>query len=187
MFASIARPLALVAAGSCLLLAGCESARFGGRRPAIAVAARPVPAPEPDEPVAATVPSGSVIAEPLPPPGGAASVPVASLPPPQPTAALPNPEAGSSRSTSVGGWSARDAAGGTCRVTLSSTPSLDLYRASAPGCPNKDLAAVTAWDFRDGEVYLFQPGGAVAARLRGGGGGLSGVLAKSGAPLTLTR
>jgi hypothetical protein len=72
-------------------------------------------------------------------------------------------------------------------MSLSSAPALDLYRASASGCANKDLARVTAWDFRDGEVYLYQPGGAVAARLRGGAGGLEGVLAKSGAPLSLAR
>jgi hypothetical protein len=101
---------------------------------------------------------------------------------PGPTAAL-----GSSRSSSVGSYTARDAAGSTCRVTLTSSPALDLYRASASSCANKDLARVTAWDFREGEVYLYQPGGSVAARLRGSEGSLSGVLAKSGAPLTLTR
>jgi hypothetical protein len=72
-------------------------------------------------------------------------------------------------------------------VQLSSSPSLDLYKASASGCANKDLARVSAWDFRDGEVYLYQPGGAVAARLRASGGALDGVIAKSGAPLALAR
>ena len=78
-------------------------------------------------------------------------------------------------------------AGATCRVQLSSAPALDLYRASASGCASGDLARVNAWDYRDGEVYLYQSGGTVAARLRGGGGSLSGVIAKSGAPLTLAR
>jgi len=87
----------------------------------------------------------------------------------------------------VGGWTARDASGASCRVQLSSSPALDLYRASASGCANRDLARVTAWDFRDGEVYLYQPGGAVAARLRASGSAMSGVLAKSGAPLSLSR
>ena len=64
---------------------------------------------------------------------------------------------------------------------------LDLYRASASGCGNQDLSKVNAWDYRDGEVYLYQQGGAVAARLRGSSGALNGVLAKSGAPLTLAR
>src|SRR3712207_7550977 len=38
--------------------------------------------------------------------------------------------------------------------SLSSTPALDLYRASASGCSNQDLSRVNAWDYRDGEVYL---------------------------------
>jgi hypothetical protein len=87
----------------------------------------------------------------------------------------------------VGSWTARDATGGTCRVQLSSSPALDLYRASASACANKDLGRVSAWDYRNGEIYLYQPGGTVAARLRSGGNGLDGVLAKSGAPLTLSR
>jgi hypothetical protein len=110
----------------------------------------------------------------LNPTGGAGSAPVVS-------------GGGASRSAAVGAWMARDAAGGSCRVQLSSAPALDLYKATASGCSNKDLARVTAWDFRDGEVYLYQPGGAVAARLRSSSGSLQGVLAKSGAPLTLSR
>ena len=39
----------------------------------------------------------------------------------------------------------------------------------------------------DGEVYLYQSGGTVTARLRASGGSLGGVMAKSGAPLTLAR
>ena len=97
------------------------------------------------------------------------------------------PVATGGRSSVVGSWDARDATGANCKVTLSSTPALDLYRATATGCPNKDLARVSAWDFRDGEVYLYQPGGSVAARLRQGGGGLEGALTKSGAALALNR
>jgi hypothetical protein len=109
---------------------------------------------------------------------------------PGPVARLePTPQvaAPSGRSSVVGGWTAREATGGTCRVQLSSSPALDLYKASASGCANRDLARVTAWDYREGEVYLYQPGGAVAARLRPSGGSMDGVLAKSGAPLVLSR
>ncbi|PIK73003.1 hypothetical protein CS379_10825, partial [Methylobacterium frigidaeris] len=77
--------------------------------------------------------------------------------------------------------------GASCRVNLASTPALDLYKASSTGCTNKDLAKVTAWDFRDGEVYLYQPGGTVAARLRPAGGAMDGALSKSGAPLAMVR
>lgn len=99
----------------------------------------------------------------------------------------PNVSPPASRSSLVGGWNARDEAGGSCRVQLSSAPALDLYRASAPGCSNKELARVNAWDFRDGEIYLYQPGGAVVARLRQGGGGFDGVISRSGASLSLRR
>lgn len=92
------------------------------------------------------------------------------------------------RDSMVGGWTAREATGGSCRVQLSSTPTLDLYRASSSGCANRDLQKITAWDYRDGEVYLYQQGGTVAARLRSGGSGsLDGAVTKSGAALSLNR
>jgi Protease inhibitor Inh len=93
-----------------------------------------------------------------------------------------------SRDGVIGGWTAREATGTTCKVQLSSSPALDLYRASASGCANKELQKVTAWDYRDGEVYLYQPGGAVAARMRANdGSSLSGAIARSGAGLSLSR
>lgn len=101
-------------------------------------------------------------------------------------AAAPRPSA--SRDSVVGGWTAREATGGTCRVQLSSSPTLDLYRASSSGCANKDLQKISAWDFRDGEVYLYQQGGTVAARLRSSGSGaLDGAVTKSGASLSMNR
>lgn len=180
-----------------LAVAGCSSSRFSAS-PVASAAARPGPIYNaPTEPIT-PVPSGSVASAPLPPPPGTPG-PVASLDPSlaPPVAPEPGPvvasippapaaTAPSGRSAYVGGWTAREASG-SCRVQLSSTPSLDLYKASASGCANKDLARVTAWDFRDGEVYLYQPGGAVAARLRASGGAMDGVIAKSGAPLTLAR
>lgn len=187
--------LAAAAMACAALLGGCESMRFGGGRGPVATAARS-PSAEPSEPVVSTVPSGSVSSTPLAPLPGS-SGPPADIPPmpgsPQPVETLGSgapsaaPAPVGTRSAAIGGWTAREAAGTSCRINLSSTPSLDLYRASASGCANKDLGRITAWDFRDGEVYLYQPGGAVAARLRPGSGSLSGVLSKSGAPLTLTR
>jgi hypothetical protein len=104
-----------------------------------------------------------------------------------PAAPPPPPIVSSGRSSVVGTWNAKDATGASCKVSLSSAPALDLYKASASGCPNKDLAKVTAWDYRDGEVYLYQPGGTVTARLRQGGGALDGALSKSGASLAMVR
>lgn len=196
---ALLRPLALTLSVA-LALGACQSSRLGGSAPVVARA--PANAPAPLEPVEA-VPSGTVSSAPLAPPPGAAAADVGispgpgpviadvpTTPPPAPTvvASAPVPTAApSGRSAMVGAWTARDATGGTCRVQLSSSPALDLYRASASACANKDLGRVTAWDYRDGEVYLYQPGGAVAARLRSGGGGLEGALAKSGAPLSLSR
>jgi hypothetical protein len=176
-------------------LGACASSRLDGprtRAPSQA-ALEAVPA----------MPSGTVTAAPLAPPPGVAASPdappppgaQAALPPSSPTVIPepvtppppPPPVVTSGRAAVVGTWDARDATGASCKVTLSSAPALDLYKASAAGCPNKDLARVSAWDFRDGEVYLYQPGGSVAARLRQGGVGLDGALTKSGAALALNR
>jgi len=169
-----------------LALGGCSSARFSGRTPGpvgSAQAATPLPEPDPVE----AVPSGPVTAEPLPPIAGgpvmSGGTDVAALPPAAAPAPAPAP---AGRSSLVGGWTATTGTGTSCRVQLSSSPALDLYRASASGCGG-DLGRINAWDYRDGEVYLYQQGGTVAARLRGGSGSLSGVIAKSGAPLTLAR
>lgn len=187
--------LTIAVMGSALALGACSSTRLGGAPVRSANAAPIIDAP----PVEA-VPSGPIEATPLPPVAGAplASDPmappaggsdIAGLPPapPPPTAAAPvAAPAPSSRTAMVGAWSVKTS-GGSCRIQLSSAPALDLYRASASGCSNQDLSKVNAWDYRDGEVYLYQTGGAVAARLRGSSASLSGVLAKSGAPLSLSR
>lgn len=176
---------------ACLVLAAsvgaCASNRFEGPRER----PRPQAALEPATPA---LPAGTVTSEPLAPPPGASAAP--GEPPPPSVAAAPSPAIESppaprpvvatGRSSVVGSWNATDAAG-SCKVSLSSTPSLDLYKATTAGCGNKDLAKVSAWDFRDGEVYLYQPGGTVAARLRQAGGSLDGALSKSGAPLSLAR
>jgi hypothetical protein len=170
-------------------LGACQTARVGGVPPA----AIPGPGQAYDYPEMAEdippAPSGPVTSEPLAPlPGtGMSVVETPSIPAPEPMQPQRAAVTAGGRSAIVGGWTAREATGSTCRVQLSSTPALDLYRASTAGCANRDLARVSAWDYRDGEVYLYQPGGAVAARLRASGAGIEGALAKSGAPLALTR
>lgn len=150
-----------------------------------------VPPPVALEPVVSDVPAPVTAALPAPvaaPPPAPSPAPIPSGPIDlRPRGPAQVSAGGSSRSAVVGGWTAKDATGSVCRVVLSSTPALDLYKASAGSCQNRDLSRVTAWDYRDGEVYLYQPGGTVAARLRTGGTGLEGALAKSGAPLTFTR
>jgi hypothetical protein len=109
--------------------------------------------------------------------------------PPQ-TAARPEParQSGPPTRTSVtGNWTAREAAGGTCRVTLSSSPTLDLYRASTSGCQSRELKGVNAWELRGDEVYLYETGGGVAARLKSSGGRFEGSASRTGAPITLSK
>lgn len=185
-------------------LSACASQRFDGP-----VRGRAAPGPQASlEPIAPAMPSGPVTSAPLAPPPGATAAPADFSPPvgadvavgpatpviaPEPAPAIapvappPPPIVSSGRSSVVGTWNAKDATGASCKVSLSSAPALDLYKASASSCPNKDLAKVTAWDYRDGEVYLYQPGGTVTARLRQGGGALDGALSKSGASLAMVR
>lgn len=93
-----------------------------------------------------------------------------------------------SRDGLIGSWTAKEANGASCKVQLSSAPALDRYKANAGGCANKDLQKATTWDYQDGEVYLYQPGGGVVARLKtAGGSSLAGVVAKSGAGLSFSR
>ncbi|NEU13762.1 AprI/Inh family metalloprotease inhibitor [Methylobacterium sp. BTF04] len=196
------RPLLSTAALLALAasLGACATQRFDGP-----VRGRAGPGPQASlESVAPIMPSGPVTSSPLAPPPGATAAP-ADLPPVGGTVAVapstpiiaepsiapvappPPPVVSSGRSSVVGSWNAKDATGASCKVSLSSAPALDLYKANASGCPNKDLAKVTAWDYRDGEVYLYQPGGTVTARLRQGGGALDGALSKSGASLAMVR
>ena len=175
------------------------------------------PAPQRSAPQIDTAPSARVESSPLaPPPGATAEAPAAangaeiaqapagqapgttpSTAPvtttPQQTARAEPPrpapeESGApTRSSVTGNWQAREASGGNCRVTLSSSPKLDLYGASTSGCQSRDLQRVTAWELRGEEVYLYEPGGAVAARLKARGRAMDGTLAKTGAPVTLSK
>jgi len=181
-------------------LTACQSSRFddggGYRRSA---PSRQATVDSDIEPGLGASAAGRVESSPLPPAPGAVIAPdpnmpgaaapggtnVAGLSPATTPSATPAAPPPATRSSAIGRWTAREAAG-NCGVTLSSTPSLDLYRASTSGCANKDLQSVNAWEFRDGEVYLYARGG-VVARLRDNGGQFNGVIAKSGAPLTLSK
>ncbi len=175
------------------------------------VISEPLPPPG-GYPVASAPPPGSGA---LPPPqdpffnpNAGAPAPTPAPPPPAQPAEVPTLRGGSgqvatlgsgsgsgsargpvsSRDGLIGNWTAKEATGGSCRVQLSSAPSLDLYRANASGCANRDLQKVNAWDYRDGEVYLYQQGGGVVARLRASdGSAMNGAVTKSGASLSLNR
>jgi hypothetical protein len=106
-----------------------------------------------------------------------------------PTVTTPRPPAPAPATTSsrvVGGWKVAEQNGTNCRLTLSSAPFVDLSRASTSGC-GTGLAKVNAWKLDKGEIVLFETGGAVAARLRGGGSTFNGASVKTGAPVTISR
>src|SRR5579883_1030035 len=106
--------------------------------------------------------------------------------PPKPSTPPPPPPVALSRSNLTGKWAIREAGNSGCKVTLSSAPALDLYKASTSGCSGPDIRTVNSWDFRNGEVYLYARG-TVIARFKGNGSSLPGSLSKSGAPLVLSR
>jgi hypothetical protein len=117
-------------------------------------------------------------AEPRPPEPRVASRP------PDPAPAVP---AAPTRTSVTGNWTAREASGGSCRLTLSSAPTLDLYKASSSGCQSRELQRISAWELRGDEVYLYEPGGGIAARLKQSGRGFEGAAAKTGAPISLSK
>lgn len=151
-----------------------------------ATASLPPPVYPGSDPIGADAPpppGSNVTVSELPPPGSAVSAP-----PSQQTERVVEPRPAATRGVGgtalVGTWNARDATGATCRMTLSSSPALDLNKASASGCANKDLARVNAWKQDGGEVYLYAAGTVVA---RMPASSMSGVITRSGAPLSLSR
>lgn len=188
---------ATLIAACALTLVACQSARFGGQPRAVAAGPGPVQSTLLEPGIAA--PTGVVEAQELAPPPGAGVLGdgltqsgqiISDVPASPQVAAIPAPAQAQprvSRTTFVGTWRASEPGGGACRVTLSSSPSLDLYRASTAGCSNEDLSRISAWDLRNDEIYLYRQGGAVAARLRASPGAMQGVLSRSGAPVALAR
>jgi hypothetical protein len=178
------RAARLAAPIAALLLAGCSGDRFGptvqGPGPREMARAEPLPDNEPLEP---SQQRGRIESAPLDAPQDFGQPPLQQQAPSQPQFSEPQRP---TRTSATGTWRAQEASGASCRVVLASTPALDLYRASSSGCANRELSSINAWELRDGEVFLYARGG-VVARLRGAGDSFSGSLAKSGAPLTLTR
>ena len=92
-----------------------------------------------------------------------------------------------SQSRLTGGWSVAQGPGSKCKLTLSNAPALDLYKAQTSGC-GTGLTKVNAWELRGDEIYLYEQGGGVAARLKQtGNASFSGAAAKSGAPVSISK
>jgi Protease inhibitor Inh len=196
---SLARPLLGLA---CLmLLAGCESSsRLGSLLPDSRLTQETLAAPPPLTPA----PSSPVETSALPPPPGSGpgvwtqaphastgvgtapgNLPASSNPPPR-VATAPAPVL--SRTSVTGSWTLSESTGTRCRITLSSASKLDLYAASTSGCQSKDLQKINAWELNGTEIILYEPGGAVNARLRQSGDqSFAGAAARSGAPLSLSK
>jgi hypothetical protein len=124
-----------------------------------------------------------------PAPGGVATAP-GNLPAPRTAPLNPAPAAPAAaptRNSVTGNWSLTEGAGNRCRLTLSSAPKLDLYGAGTNGCSARELQRVNAWELAGSEVILYEPGGAVVARLRQAGDGYSGVSTRSGAPISMSK
>ncbi len=97
--------------------------------------------------------------------------------------AIPPP---SSASAYAGAWRALDASGRACRVQLSTTSSIDLYKASVTGCAGSPLATVNLWSVSAGQVTLYARE-TVVARLSGQEASLSGSVEAGGGSLRMTR
>ncbi len=112
------------------------------------------------------------------PAGSQAAAPIQASPP----GVFANPKRASSY---AGSWKAT-VGSSSCKVQLSSVPSLDLYKASTQGCSQDAMRAVNGWSFRDDQVVLFSRGQPVA-RLSGAEASLAGTLSNSSAAIEMTR
>lgn len=88
-------------------------------------------------------------------------------------------------SSYAGTWNAK-VGGSSCRVQLSSVPSLDLYKASTQGCTHEAMRSVNGWSFRENQVILFSRG-QIIARLSGAEAALSGTLNGYGSGISMSR
>jgi hypothetical protein len=88
-------------------------------------------------------------------------------------------------SSYAGSWNVRVGTS-SCKVQLSSVPSLDLYKASTQGCSHEAMRSVNGWSFRENQVILFSRGQLVA-RLSGAEAALSGTINGSGSEIRMSR
>lgn len=154
-----ATAIALVA----LAAAGCQSDRLGSLNsrpaplnpaPSGTVSAQPLPPPSPADPSA------------FPPPPGATDPSVAAIDPATPPAPPAN-AAVVTKEALVGAWRV-NAGGGSCQMMLSLTKQSADFRAASLRCPG-DAAGVAAWNVAGQQVVLKDNTGNTVARLYSSG------------------
>lgn len=87
----------------------------------------------------------------------------------------------------AGSWTAINSTGRSCRTTLSMAKAGDARRASTSGCAGDGMSQVSAWDLRGDTIVLFGSGSVPVARFAAAPRAMSGTLANSGDPVTLSR
>ncbi|WP_262027313.1 AprI/Inh family metalloprotease inhibitor [Microvirga sp. Mcv34] len=111
-----------------------------------------------------------------------ATGPSGTEPPPSPPGVFTAPQ----RATSYAGtWNASTGAS-SCKVQLTSVPSLDVYKAATQGCKDEAVRSVNGWSFRENQVILFSRG-TVVGRLSGQEAALAGTLSGSGSEIRMSR
>jgi hypothetical protein len=85
----------------------------------------------------------------------------------------------------TGQWTAQEG-DRSCRLQLSSTPALDLYKASASGCSSDALQNVNSWAHRDRTIVLYARG-RVVSRLTDDGGSFTGMLEGTKTQIRISR
>lgn len=132
-----------------------------------------------------TPPEPSVLAAPLPVvsdrPAHATGPAVAAVQSSPPGVFTPSQRA----SSYAGTWNA-SVGSSSCKVQLSTAPSLDLYKASTQGCAHEAMRSVNGWSFRENQVILFSRGQLVA-RLSGAEAALTGTLNGSISEIKMSR
>jgi Protease inhibitor Inh len=172
------------------VVASIDGADITSNRPSPGLHSSPV---EPDRPIRTVSPRTGYEPD-LGPVSAPAAAPAMIESPPSPASHAGLPEQASPpgtfaaphRASSYAGTWKATVGSTTCRVQLSSTPSLDLYKASPQGCSDNTLRQVNGWSFRDGQIVLFSRG-EVVARLTGAEAALEGAVSGSRTPLKMSR
>lgn len=180
---TVRKTLAFLAVASSMVIAGCQSERFGNE-PAV----RPQPLP--------AAPSGSVQGSALPPPSSPGMNSPQQFPqaPAQQQASL-DPSLGQSPTdtnapdvtpASVAGvWSA-NVAGQSCRIATPQTRFGSGYRAGPLRCP-APVDGVKSWSVSGKQLTLHDANGGALANLSSSGSGRFDGQTQNGVPISLSR